>query len=212
MSLSATFPLRNAPAALVTLLAAARAEGVTINRTKVAKLLYLADLRAIERVGRPLSGFRWIWYNNGPWDHLIYPTVRDLAVIGVVEDETLDCGTYVEQRLRLRGDIRLDCDVEFEAIVAGIVHEYGHYVASTLRDITYQTPPMQEVQREGQRGDALDLNGGAPIPDLTQTLRHFEDVLDRLPDQSDEGDLGQMLAEHRELATGRSRANTVILR
>jgi uncharacterized phage-associated protein len=204
--------LRNAPAAIVTLLEVARADGVVINRTKLAKLLYLADLRAVGELGRPMSGLRWHWYHHGPWDNSFYPLLEDLGTRGTVESEELDHRGYTEHRLRLAGDVEVEIGARFAEIVAEIVQEYGSEAAASLRDLTYQTAPMLEAQREGKPGDALDLNGGAPVPDSGAALARFQGVLDRLPRQDDEGDLGVMADEHAESAGVRARANDVILR
>jgi uncharacterized phage-associated protein len=204
--------LRNAPAAIVTLLDVARAEGVIINRTKLAKLLYLADLRAVEEFGRPMSGLRWYWYYHGPWDNSVYPLLEDLDARGAVESEELDRDGYTEHRLRVRRDVAVDIDARFAKIVAGVVHDYGLQAAGSLRDLTYQTAPMLEAQQEGQPGDVLDLNGGAPVPDISSARTRFQGILDGLPRQDDEGDMSAMLDEHAEFAGPRARANDAILR
>src|SRR5687767_6630928 len=56
-------------AAYLAVLEAARIRGIQITRTKIAKLLYLADLRAIEDNRPPVSGVEWKWLEHGPYNN-----------------------------------------------------------------------------------------------------------------------------------------------
>lgn len=202
------FTLRGAPAALVAVLSAARAQGAVITRMKLAKLLYLADLRAIEQLGRPCSGVEWRWLHYGPFSKGLLAVEDDLVCAGVVERETRE-NFYgsVEYRLRLSRPVPVDVDAEFATIVEHVVLDYGNLAASSLRDLTYQTPPMIEAQREEAHGEVLDLLTGHPIPDMTPVLNQFQAVLNRIGPQEDEGDLSGLSAEvaswgpHRTCAT-----------
>lgn len=210
----AQFRLRGAPAALVALLAAARAQAALITRTKAAKLLYLADLRAVEELGRPMSGVEWRWWHYGPYSKLLAAVEDDLVAAGIVERVTAE--NYYgnpEYRLRLSAQApAADMDVQFAAIIEGVVTEYGNLAASTLRDVTYQTPPMIEAQREGARGEVLDLLSGRPVPDMSAAVRRLQSVLDRLPPQEDEGDLaGGMAEELAEWAPYQAAVNRAVL-
>lgn len=190
------FTLRGASAALVALLAAARAQGATVTRTKLAKLLYLADLLAVKEIGGPRSGVEWRWLHYGPFSNLLLSVEDDLVSAGVVERERTEnyYGT-AEYRLRLGRDVPVDVDAQFAVIIEKVVLEYGALAASTLRDITYQTPPMLEAQREDARGEVLDLLTGRPVPAIAPVLHHFQGILDTLDPQADEGDVVAGLAE-----------------
>jgi uncharacterized phage-associated protein len=201
------FTLRGAPAALVALLAAARAQGTVVTRTKAAKLLYLADLKAVELLGRPCSGVHWRWLNYGPFSNTLLIVEDDLVTDGIVERETTENyfgGT--EYRLRLLHPVQVDVDEEFAGILEKVVIEYGHLAASTLRDLTYQTPPMLEAQRDGARGEHLDLLTGRPVPDVAPVLQRFRGVLHRLKPQSDEGDMAGLSEEVAEWGPARRSA------
>jgi uncharacterized phage-associated protein len=199
--------LRGAPAALVALLAAARAQGTIITRTKLAKLLYLADLRAVEELGRPGSGVEWRWWHYGPFSKLLQSVEEDLVSAGVVEREATE-NYYggAEFRLRLGREVPVDVDAQFAVIIESIVLEYGNLAASSLRDLTYQTAPMREAQRENAHGKVLDLLTGHPVPEIAPVLASFREVLDRLGPQEDEGDLSSLGDEIAEWAPLRARA------
>lgn len=201
------FTLRGTPAAFVALLSAARAQGAVITRTKLAKLLYLADLAAVEELGRPGSGLQWRWLNYGPFSNALLTIEDDLVSDGIVERQTTE--NYfgsVEYRLRLVRSIPVDVDGEFAAIIEKTVLSHGNLAPSTLRDMTYQTAPMQEAKREGGRGQFLDLLSGRPVPDIALVQRRFERLLDQLEPQADEGDLSGLTEEIADWADYRARA------
>ncbi|MBO0806369.1 MAG: DUF4065 domain-containing protein [Nocardiopsaceae bacterium] len=201
------FTLRGAPAALVALLAAARAQGAVITRTKAAKLLYLADLRAVQALGHLVSGVEWRWLHYGPFSTMLLAVEDDLVSAGVMERETTE-NYYgsVEYRLRLAREVPVDVDAQFAVIIEDVVTEYGDLAASTLRDLTYQTPPMQEAQRENARGEVLDLLTGRPVPDVAPALDHLQGILDTLERQDDEGDLAGLTEEIADWAPYRASA------
>lgn len=206
------FALRGVPAAVVGLLLAARAKGVTVNRTKLAKLLYFADIEAVKRMGRPQSDIPWVWLHYGPYSAELLEVERDLKTAGIMECESVDLGMgYVEQRLRLTTEApQLEIDQKFAEILGGIVNDFGHLAATTLRDMSYQTPPMLEAQRENAHGARLDLLGGTPAPPMGAALKRMQAVLNRSEIHENEGDLRGMVAELDEWAPGRRRANEAL--
>lgn len=206
------FVLRGAPGAFVALLSAARAQGATITRTKLAKLLYLADLRAVENLGRPESGVEWRWLHYGPYSNNLLTIEDDLARDSIVERAS--CETWagsIEHRLRLLRMTPVVIDDDFASLIEQIVLEYGGLAASTLRDMTYQTAPMLEAQREGSRGDVLDLLTGRSVPDIAPALQRLSRVLNRLEPQSDEGDLAGLADEMNAWTEPRARATGLLL-
>jgi uncharacterized phage-associated protein len=203
----AQFTLRGAPAALVALLAAARAQGTIITRTKLAKLLYLADLRAVHELGRTGSGVEWRWWHYGPFSKLLQSVEDDLVAAGVIGREvTENYYGSTEYRLSLGREVPVDVDAQFAVIIEGIVLEYGNLGASSLRDLTYQTKPMQEAQRENARGEVLDLLSGHPVPEIAPVLARFQQVLDGLGAQEDEGDISGLTDEIVDWAPLRAKA------
>ncbi|MFH9393973.1 Panacea domain-containing protein [Streptomyces sp. NPDC017556] len=211
MDIEQPYKLSGAPAAVASLLLAARAKGVLINRTKIAKLLYLADLRAVDRLGKPYSGIIWMWLDHGPFNTTLYRVERDLIVAGVVQSEEVvrDFGAR-EVLFRYIGEPSdLEIDRRFAEIVGEVVEEFGHLAASSLRDMSYQTEPMKEAQEGGARGVVLDLFGRQPVPPLGGLLAGMQARLQELEPQHDEGDPTAMFTELDEWSPGRARANGV---
>ena len=90
---------------VLSLFRVARDQGCVLNRTKIAKLLYLADLSAVEEGGVAFSCATWRWENYGPFDPAQY-RVEDALVASKIIERTQDphspCG---EIRLRLVEDV-----------------------------------------------------------------------------------------------------------
>ncbi|WP_207391408.1 type II toxin-antitoxin system antitoxin SocA domain-containing protein [Streptomonospora litoralis] len=195
---------------MVQLLRVARANGIIINRTKLAKLLYLADLEAVGNENAPGSGVEWRWRHYGPYSNTLQEVESDLELAGIVgASETINFFGGKEVRLSLTTDApEVEIDENFAAIVERVVAEKGRFTATQLRDLTYQTPPMLEAQKLGRREVRLDLTGGEPLPDLEPALRKLRAVARGMPALEDDvgavGDLSEeidSLSELRKEAT-----------
>lgn len=207
--------LLRARRAAVALLEHARRRGFVITRTKFAKLLYLADLRAVERDLRPFSGIEWKWLQHGPFNNSIFTLEADLISAGIIERTERETALGREVRLNLVKDGAVPpLAPEWDEIIEGVVGEYGGYPAVTLKDLTYQTAPMMAAQEEG-RGVVLDLDLVRPIPDMSEVRRRMRAILARVDD--DEGDVAEdaqddVLASIEELSDHRAEANAELLR
>ncbi|MFF9309801.1 type II toxin-antitoxin system antitoxin SocA domain-containing protein [Streptomyces sp. NPDC014748] len=170
--------MRGTSAAVVQLLSVARASGVIVNRTKLAKLLFLADFEAVDQGCAPGSGVEWRWRHFGPYSDSLRDIEADLEQAGVVKVvETTNYYGTLEVRLALAGETpQVEIDAKFAEIVEHIVSEKGRLSATQLKDLTYQTPPMVAAQKLGQREVRLDLAGGAPIPDLEPGLQRLRAI------------------------------------
>jgi len=198
-------------AAVVTLLRAARRLGLTITRTKVAKLLYLADLQAVDEGLTPPSGVEWMWLDHGPYSNTLMFLENDLVRSGAVLREEY----YFGYSLRLVEDLALEFELSEEdrSFVESVVADLGRLTAGTLKDMSYQTPPMVDAQKRGVRGVVLDLSlARRPMPTLTKTSRRLCAALARLEDQEDDpGVMDDLVAEVAALAPTRQRVNAKLL-
>ncbi|MGW3193112.1 type II toxin-antitoxin system antitoxin SocA domain-containing protein [Streptomyces sp. NPDC001118] len=206
---------RGVSAAVVHLLMSARSNGVPINRTKLAKLLYLADLRAVDEGLAPGTDVEWRWRHYGPYSNVLLGVEEDLETAGVIqvaEAETYFGGT--EHRLRLLLEApQVEIDAKFMVIVDHMVQEYGRLSATQLKDLTYQTPPMAAAQRLGEREVRLDLTGGDPFPNLAPALARLRRVARDLPplDEDEPGAVEALAAEMDDWAHLRGEANDQLL-
>lgn len=207
-------PLRGPAAAVAYLLATARANGMRVNRTKLTKLLYLADLRAVERGLAPGSGMEWRWRHYGPHSRRLAEVEDDLHEAGVitVEENTDPFTGYRECVVHLRDAPQTVIDAEFAGIIDEVLADFGGWSASQLRDHTYQTPPMQEAVRRGRREVRLDLTGGPPLPDLESGLARLRRWAEDNPLPDDEpGGIDDLIEEHEHLAEHRADATRWLL-
>lgn len=149
--------------AVLEILQASSELGFVMSRTKVAKLLYLADLEYARRTGSQGSDVDWIWYNYGPYDTDLLTIERELEADGSIRCETAAVAVkderWVENRLVLVEHIQLsdeEVDREFLSIVREMVGDYGGWSATRIKNFTYATPPMIKAQEE-ERGVSLDI-------------------------------------------------------
>ena len=59
----------------------------TANKTKLLKLLYLADIENFRATGQTLTGFDWIFYMYGPWSSEYDRLLEQLQAEGAVDVE-----------------------------------------------------------------------------------------------------------------------------
>ncbi|GLX92425.1 type II toxin-antitoxin system antitoxin SocA domain-containing protein [Herbidospora sp. NBRC 101105] len=207
---SAPAPLRGPAAAVAYLLATARNGGMRVNRTKLATILYLADLRAVEHGLPPGSGVEWRRHHYGPHSLRLAEVERDLSEAEVIEvEESADpFAGHRERVIHLIDAPQTIIDAGFAKIIDDVLTEYGRLSAGQLRSLTHQTRPMQMAIERDQPEVRLDLTGGAPFPDLGSGLDRLRQWVARNPLPGDEpggvddldDDLSQ-LADHRAEAT-----------
>ncbi|WP_432086145.1 hypothetical protein [Streptomyces sp. bgisy095] len=199
---------------MVQLLSVARASGVIVNRTKLAKLLFLADFEAVGQGAAPGSGVEWRWRHYGPYSDSLRAIETDLELAGIVRSiRTANFYGTLEVRLALAGETpQLEIDSQFAEIVERIVSEKGSLSATQLKDLTYQTPPMLAAQKLGQREVRLDLAGGSPIPDLEPGLERLRAIALTMPPLEDEpGAIDDLAAEIDSLSELRKEATSAML-
>ncbi|XVU30616.1 Panacea domain-containing protein [Actinoplanes sp. CA-054009] len=195
-------------AAYLAVLKLARERGYVITRLKMAKLLYLADLAAVRQGEEPISGVEWRWLNHGPFNNALQFLENDLVDAGMVRRDQY----YYGFQVRLVQDpVGFDMPVDELEMLERILAEYGHLAANSLKDLSYQTPPMLDARERGQ-GVVLDLSLARPRPKLGALSARMSRVLKRLPEQeTDPGVFVELEREMDELAEARRRATGALL-
>lgn len=113
-------------------------------KTRLVKLLYLAELEYLRRTGRRLTGLDWRFHHFGPYaavlsEHLGNPNVDAIA--------------WAARRREIS-------DHDAQMSVAQVVREWGDADLDTLLDYVYfETEPMQTAKR----GEALDFSNVKPL-------------------------------------------------
>ncbi|GAA4221611.1 putative phage-associated protein [Streptosporangium album] len=146
--------------AALAVLKAAREQGFEITKTKLAKLLYMADLRAVEIGSVQFTGATWRWDNYGPYDAALAHTEYELADSELIDrnDSRLSDDSFGACVLTLVVDIEDPLPGESMQIVRDTVRRHGSKSSTALRDLSYKTPPMVEAQAGAERGVLLDLS------------------------------------------------------
>ena len=112
-----------------------------MTRTKVVKLLYLADLRSVAVSGMARSGVLWRWWHYGPYCQSLKSVEDSLVGEGAVERESWRLSAYVtEYRLFARSDaatVLMRRGDEFLEHLGAVLEEHGHKNAKALTDVAY---------------------------------------------------------------------------
>ncbi len=182
-----------AGASIHALLVLAARRTVDMTRTKVVKLLYLADLRSVAARRMERSGILWRWWHYGPYCQSLKSVEDDLVSRGAVEQESWRLSTYVtEYRLVARPDAAAELmrrSDEFLEHLDAVLEEYGHKNANSLTDVAYATAPMLEAQSEGARGMLLDLDERPESANMGKVKAELAEHFAHIPD-ADMNDVG----------------------
>jgi uncharacterized phage-associated protein len=199
--------------AVLAILKAAAEFGCEINRTKLAKLLYFTDLRAIEVGGIPFSGAVWRWRNYGPYDNALMRAERIIvsADLAEVSDERSDEGGACKLALTV-DDLGDPLPRDQMMIVREIMSEYGNMPARDLRRMSYQTAPMVEAQTAGDREVVLNLSRARRARQANELIARHQRQREAMTTRTrDEGSPAAIAQEYEELRDLRRRANSIAL-
>lgn len=200
--------------AMKALLGLAAARRLWMSRTKVAKLLYLADLRSVEHDGEAGSGVVWQWRHYGPFSNSLQSVENDLVAKGDIElDETGNWHGSAEYHLFASPVDRnsVESADRFLEHLDAVLAEHGQRSATELVELTYETEPMREAQANGLREAILDLGEHRQIPDVTATLARFQQLLDDHVADDDPAPSGCSEEVLEPLRAARARANKILL-
>lgn len=203
-----------ASSAMKALLGLASARKQRMTRMKVAKLLYLADLRSVEHEGRAGSGVVWLWRDHGPFTDELYRVEDALKAAGEISVKpTLNPFGSPEYRLYAPPLVAelIDGADRFVEHLDAILAEYGHLSPTELKNLTYDTPPMQEAQQGGERNVILDLDETPFLPDASVTLDRFQRMLDNHIGDDEPAPRGCSEEILNPLRAARGRANRLLL-
>ncbi|OFT59928.1 Panacea domain-containing protein [Corynebacterium sp. HMSC05E07] len=145
--------------------------GYEVTRTKLQKLLYFADLNAVDRIGRTITGIDWMWHNYGPYSPAVTEVEKALVDEGVISSQAVIYPVgYVGHRLAIRySSMAIDSDEYINSVLGEIVEkvltELGSLNATQVAEKSYATPPMQLAQSHSGRRDVhLDMSLGTKEP------------------------------------------------
>lgn len=142
--------------------------------TKLAKFVYLADLEAHRYLGHPVSEFRYVFDQHGPFDSTaFFGALNELKARDLVTENQIPCGPYSGFEV-----LPTSHAVEFD--FSASESEVLRYVATTFMsksardlcdDIVYKTEPMMDA--EPGKPVPMDRINGTPGTGLTFNLEQM---------------------------------------
>lgn len=150
-----------------------------MTRTKVVKLLYLADLRSAASEGQARSGILWRWWHYGPYCQSLRRVENALVDDGLIERNTSYVSADIEEAVLSAPHVSSPVSAEapdFLAHLDAVLAEHGDKTAKALTEMAYETDPMIEATGTGDRGMLLNMPGArAEIADVDAVLAALAD-------------------------------------
>ena len=118
--------------------------GVIESRTKLVKLLYLSDVEAKERLGRTITGLRYIYHFYGPYAPEIIEKALEMDGEEIREVYNPLFDRYEYYAVKEEIDVGLDPD-EIE-VLNEVIKKYGRMSTSEIKEVAYNTEQMKKVE------------------------------------------------------------------
>lgn len=137
---------------------------------KLMKLIFLADLTAINQLGYSITGSIYLRQQEGPWNPKLMDVLKKLNNFEIIcyfrgRSPHVKIGSNPRFELRLQKQ-------EME-ILAKIISKYSSMTNSQIKTITYITKPMKYILRQERKGKKM-LN--KPVIYKDGTIIDFEEV------------------------------------
>jgi hypothetical protein len=140
------------------IVARARDHEITLNRTKLVKLLYLVDVERVRLGRKPLTGLTWVFYHYGPYAFELIDVLEAMEGGELAADQWQDSVLYRAAYDAPEGD---EWPAGTKATVDSVMKHFAPLELNELLDHVYfQTGPMVDARR----GDELDLSLARDFP------------------------------------------------
>ena len=152
-----------------------------LGRTRLMKLLYLADYEARRFLGRPISGAKYVWHFFGPYEPRLSTWINRLRDGGLLVEAAVTYPSGKSGFLYTPGPkqaLRSFKPVEVE-ILSYVCRQYSRVELRELLDyVVYQTEPMLRAQKRKakERPLEMDIVNNTKASKLTVSL---EELLER---------------------------------
>lgn len=131
--------------------ARSREREITLNRTKLVKLLYLIDVERVRSGRQPLTGLEWKFFHYGPYAFELIDTLEAMEGSELVAQQWHDSALYRAAPGAPEGD---DWYPATKSMVDNVIRRFAALDLNELLDYVYfHTGPMVDAQR----GRRLDL-------------------------------------------------------
>lgn len=123
----------------------------TANKTKLLKLMYLADIEHYRATGETLTGFDWLFFLYGPWSTEYDALLEQLDVEGTITLEKWSTGSVEGERVSTRTHVPLDkvglSTDAFFRIQRQIDTWADSGIPKLLDYVYFKTEPMQNAEK-----------------------------------------------------------------
>ena len=148
------------------IVARAKDRGITLNRTRLIKLLYLLDVERIRNRSEPLTGLNWVFFHYGPYALELIDTLESMEKGQLVATPWHDSILYRAAPGAPDGEDWLS---SIRRAVDGTLERYVALDTNELLDYVYfRTGPMTNAKR----GEPLDM--GRARHDATHRARPLD--------------------------------------
>jgi len=139
----------------------------TANKTKLLKLLYLADIEQYRASGETLTGFDWIFYLYGPWTAEYDSLLTQLQEENLIKLQEWASGDIDGERIVSTEEVPLERAISSTAVflrTRQFVDTWADRGVSTLLDYVYfETEPMKNAAKM-ERLDFTKVSKEPPRP------------------------------------------------
>lgn len=175
------------------LLTTAQAHGSVLNKTKLLKLMYLADIEHFRTHRKTLTGFEWMFFLYGPWTPEYDTLVAELEKRDLIEIESWESGSLSGDRLKAKEDRDLGKVLESTNEYFRVKNQVEMWSDRSLSDLLdyvyFDTDPMREavslqlLDFEKVSPEAPTLyrrsKSGAPDASVRNLRRRFTEIRER---------------------------------
>ena len=118
--------------------------GFIESRTKLVKLLYLADVEAKNKTGNTITGLTYVYHFYGPYSPQIIETALEMDGEEIKEIYN----PYFERYEYVKGeqDREIKLTEEEIKVLEEIIEEYGKLGTNDIKERAYQTEPMKTAK------------------------------------------------------------------
>lgn len=186
--------------ALATLTRIREQEG-NANKTKLLKLLYLADIEHFRHTGAILTGFDWVFFLYGPWAAEFDELLKQLETEGAIRIEPWAAKTVEGERISSVETVQLENVIEntneFFRVRRQIDTWTAEALPSLLDYVYFDTEPMQgavkmqrlDFSKVSQETPALYKRTKSAVEpkDLRKVRELFSNLQKRVEEQIEKG-------------------------
>ena len=131
------------------LLTSAQARGNVLNKTKLLKLMYLADIEHFRSHRKTMTGFEWIFFLYGPWAAEYDTLIAELERRDLIEIDPWESGGLSGNRLKAKEDRKLETLIESTVEYYQVKHQVDTWSDRSLSELLdyvyFDTDPMRDA-------------------------------------------------------------------